>query len=148
MTDVPAREPPPEFTFIPWSSPYIKHLGAHLYQKYHEDGRRTVATWLGANQCNANGFAHGGFLLTLADFAVTYGRFEPGVWEPTITLGLNAEFIGPAKLGDWIEARTRIFKKSSSLMFAEIHMCVGETVIVRASGLCRPVPPPATERKK
>jgi acyl-coenzyme A thioesterase PaaI-like protein len=142
------REPPAGFKFIPWPSPYIKHLNAPLYQKYTEDGGRTVATWLADEHCNAQGTAHGGFILTLADFAVTYGRFEPDVWEPTITLGLTAEFIGPARLGDWIEARTRIFKKSSSLMFAEVHMYVGDALIVRASGICRPVPPPGSERKK
>jgi acyl-coenzyme A thioesterase PaaI-like protein len=143
-----AREAPPGYSFIQWPSPYVRHIGAPLYQKYHDDGRRTVGTWLGPNQCNRQGYAHGGFLLTLADFAVTYGRFEAGEWGPNITLQLGAEFIGPAKQGDWIEARTRIFKKSSSLVFAEVHLYVGDAIIVRASGVCRPVPEPGSEKKR
>lgn len=139
--------PPEGFALLPWPSAYIRHLGAPLYQKYNTDGTRLIGTWVGENHCNGLGFAHGGFLLTLADFSVTYGRFEPEVWEPTITLQLSADFIAPARLHDWVETRTRIFKKSSSLMFAEVHMLVGDTVIVRASGVCRPVPPPGSERK-
>jgi acyl-coenzyme A thioesterase PaaI-like protein len=143
-----AREPPPGYSFIQWPSTYVRHVGAPLYEKYHDDGTRTVGTWLGQNQANGQGFAHGGFLLTLADFALTYGRFKEGQWDPNITLSITAEFIGPAKLDDWIEARTRIFKRSSSLVFSEVHLSVDGKVIMRASGVCRPVPAPGTERKR
>lgn len=59
---------------------------------------------------HANGFdvVHGGMLLTLADMALfdacfrKFGRFR------AVTLTLNSEFLAPAPLGEFIEAKAEV----------------------------------------
>ena len=85
---------------------------------------------------NARELVHGGVLLTMADIALGYAMAtseDPPVGA--VTSQLSADFAGSAKLGDWVESRVDIQKIGRTLAFANVYLLVGETRIVRASGV-------------
>jgi acyl-coenzyme A thioesterase PaaI-like protein len=84
-------------------------------------------------QSNSQGFAHGGFLLTLVDIALSLAtRGE--------MLSLSNDFLRPARSGDWIVARAQVQKSSRILIFADASVSADDVVLLRAQGLYRPRP--------
>ena len=90
-----------------------------------------IGTRIGVEQSNSEGFAHGGFLLAFADFAIT-------IVIRGITLNLSTDFIRPARIGDWVEARIVTRKRTADLIFADAVATVEKRDALRVSGLFRP----------
>lgn len=128
MSDLP--HPPPGFERLPSRSPYVNHA-CTFYLREADDGTRTVGAWVGPVQANSEGFAHGGFLLTFADFALS-------ILTMGITLSVTADFLRPARVGDWIEAAIKIRKRSDSLIFADAIIIGNGQELMRIGGLFRP----------
>jgi acyl-coenzyme A thioesterase PaaI-like protein len=122
--------PPPGFAPLPSRSPFVNRAG-EFFVREEDDGSRTVGAWIGDEQANSEGFVHGGFLLTFADFAMT-------IVTTGITLNLSADFLRPARIGDWIEARVIVRKASDTLIFADAIATCGGRALMRISGLFRP----------
>lgn len=131
MSKPPPQLPPtPDFRPLASRSPFVNGAG-DFYIRDNADGTRSVGTWIGEPQLNAERFAHGGFLLTFADFTMS-------TTTHAITLNINADFLRPARLGAWIEGLIRVRKQSPTLIFAdEIITSEGEE-LMRVSGLFRP----------
>lgn len=132
MTAEPTKmRPPPEgYRVLPSRSPFVNRT-ATFYLRDESDGSRRVGTWIGEQQANSEGFAHGGFLLTFADFALS-------ILTHAITLNITADFLRPGRLGDWIEMTVVERKRSSTLVFADALVTSGEVELMRVSGLFRP----------
>jgi len=111
-------------------SPFVNHAGAFFIRK-GEDGSVRIAAQVGEVQSNAEGYVHGGFLLTFVDFALSIATMG-------ITLNLAADFLRPARIGDWLEAHITIRKRSSAVIFAEALVFCGGEPLLRANGLFRP----------
>jgi len=122
--------PPFGFTPLPSKSPFVNRAGA-FFIRTEPDGTRSVGTWVGEDQANSEGYAHGGFLLAFADFALT-------IVTTGITLNMTADFLRPARVGDWIEARINVRKRSESLVFADAIISTGDAELMRIGGLFRP----------
>jgi acyl-coenzyme A thioesterase 13 len=52
-----------------------------------------------------------------------------------VTVNLNLDFAGSAKVGDWLESRVDIQKQGSRLSFANCYIVAGGQRIVRASAV-------------
>jgi acyl-coenzyme A thioesterase PaaI-like protein len=124
------RAPPAGFAPLATVSPFVNRAG-EFFIRPEEDGSQTVGTWIGPDQANSEGFVHGGFLLTFADFAMT-------TVTAGITLNLSADFLRPARIGDWIEARIIVRKASDTLIFADAIATGGDRAVLRVSGLFLP----------
>jgi len=122
--------PPPGFARLRPPGTFVNRAG-QFFVREEENGDRTVGTWISENQANSEGFAHGGFLLAFADFAITFITMG-------VTLNLSADFLRPARVGDWIEARIVERKRSGSLIFADAVATCADREILRFSGLFRP----------
>ena len=131
MSDVP-----PSYKLLVLKSAFANHLG-EFYERLSPTGR-SVAIRVLPQHCNSYGVAHGGFLLSLADLALSYGTYEPGDAPPRITLSLSTEFAGVAREGEWLEAHVDVQKAGRRVIFANCFICVGEKRIVRASGVFMP----------
>ncbi len=129
-SDTAFDSPPPGFVRL--VTPGIFPGRAGRYYVKDRDGRAPiVGSRIGPSQSNSEGFAHGGFLLAFADFAVT-------IILSGITLNLSADFLRPARIGDWIEAAIVTRKRSADLIFADaVATCNGRDVL-RVSGLFKP----------
>ncbi len=129
MSDLPAGFKP-----LFRSSPVIDLIGP-VYSK--GEGASLVLGLRAENKhCNMRGGVHGGILATLADVALGY-TMAFSTTPPTglVTVNLTLDFAGTARVGDWIEARVDVQKQGGRLAFANCYISVGESRIVRASGV-------------
>mgnify|MGYP001461265123 CR=1 FL=1 len=126
-----AMSVPPDFKLIPVVGPFVRKAGS-FWLREDNDGGFTVGTLIAEDQSNLDGFAHGGFLLTFADFAITFTT-------RSITINLSADFMRAGRIGDWIEARINVRKRSRSLLFADAIITSGGDDLMRVSGIFRPV---------
>jgi len=124
------QKPPPGYRPLQSRSPYVIRSNAYFIRD-GEDGTRSVGCWIGDDQANSEGFAHGGFLLTFADFALS-------VLTNAITLNMTADFLRPGRVGDWIEAGITVRKRSDSLVFADAVVTSGNAELMRVGGLFKP----------
>ncbi len=120
---------------------WLMHAGP-IYQRPAPDGGVIIALRVGKQHTNMRGIAHGGMLVTLADSALgrnlNMSRQPP---QPMVSVNLSTDFLGSAKVGDWLEAHVTVRKHGSRLSFAECNLMVGERAIVRASGVFAAVNP-------
>ena len=123
-------DPPPGFEMMEPPGVFLNRA-AYFFSRDEGGGVHSVGTWITQDQCNSEDVAHGGFLLTYADFALTY--ILTGV-----TLNLSADFLRPARLGSWIETRVSARRRTRSLIFADAVATCGDVDILRMSGLFRP----------
>jgi acyl-coenzyme A thioesterase PaaI-like protein len=121
---------PAGFELIPMTSPFVARAGV-FYSRDEPNGRRTIGTFIGHEQSNSEGVAHGGFLLTFADFAITIVTIG-------ITLTMTVDFLRPVKIGKWIEAQIEVRKSSATLIFADTIVTCEDRDVLRAGGLFRP----------
>jgi acyl-coenzyme A thioesterase PaaI-like protein len=124
------RPPPAGYRPLQSRSPYVIRSGPFFIND-GADGARSVGCWLCEGHANSEGYAHGGFLLTFADFALS-------VLTNGITLSMTADFLRPGRVGDWIEAGVNIRKRSDSLIFADMVIATGDTELMRVGGLFKP----------
>ena len=83
---------------------------------------------------NYRDMAHGGVLSTFADVAMSWQVYcseEPPLPVSTITLAVN--FLGPARLGDWLVADMRIDRKGRQVAYCSGQIRRGEDVLATAS---------------
>lgn len=129
MTGIPAGFEP-----IFRSSPFLDLIGPLYYRR--SDHGFILALRAEAKHCNLRETVHGGVLSTLADIALGYNTALTGPEPiPMVTANLSLDFVGSARLGDWIEVETEVLKRGKSLAFASCHFSVGEERIARASGI-------------
>ena len=110
-------------------------LMAPVYVRMDEDCA-VLGLRLERKHTNALGIAHGGMLATVADGALgmnlTRSRSGEGSW---VTAQLSLDFLGPARLGDWLEAHARITKSGRTLSFAECTLFAASRPVMRAHGV-------------
>jgi len=84
---------------------------------------------------NGGGAIHGGMMMALAD--VVLGRTVRDSLENqrALTISLNCDFIGPAKLGDRIRGTAEITRKTRSVVFIGCELAVDGRIIMTATGI-------------
>ncbi|TXL70783.1 PaaI family thioesterase [Vineibacter terrae] len=122
--------------FVPFdiSDDFVRLIGP-LHVKLESDGPR-VGMMLERRHGNPLGIAHGGCLMTLADMVMGFGcgfaTRTAGV-HPTITL--NSDFVRGARVGNWVEGKAVITRRTPNFIFARCDLvCAGE-VVLSASGV-------------
>ncbi|MDP1632920.1 MAG: PaaI family thioesterase [Caulobacter sp.] len=66
---------------------------------------------------NGGGFMHGGCMMTFADFALFALAWNELRDTHAVTVSLNGEFVGPAHVGDLVEATGEVVKAGKSMVF-------------------------------
>jgi len=90
-----------------------------------------------AKHANPAGIVHGGMLATLLDHALSVLAWEANGRGPCLTVGLDVQFLAPAKPGDFIEARGRIVRQTASLVFAQGTLAVADAPVATASAIIK-----------
>jgi uncharacterized protein (TIGR00369 family) len=84
---------------------------------------------------NHRGIVHGGMLMSFADQAMGMtGRRATGD-KPHATIEMNIQFVGSVQLGDFVEARCEVVRKTRSVLFMRSTLVVGERTVATASGI-------------
>jgi uncharacterized protein (TIGR00369 family) len=68
-----------------------------------EDGRAIRGFLPGPQHANALGIVHGGMLAAFLDSAMGTAVFH-ALQRRAVTLRLSLDYLGPARIGDWLEA--------------------------------------------
>jgi uncharacterized protein (TIGR00369 family) len=84
---------------------------------------------------NGGGSLHGGMAMALAD--IVMGRTVHDALEGAraMTISLNTDLIGPAKLGDRIRGTATITRKTRSIVFIACELAVADKPILSATGI-------------
>ena len=100
----------------------------------------TLATRSGAAHANSRGFVHGGLISALADNAMGLSCARHlGDASGLVTVSLTVDFVGTAKIGQWVEFRGEVVKPGRSICFASALVFADESVCARASSVFRVV---------
>jgi uncharacterized protein (TIGR00369 family) len=128
--------PPPGFKPHARRSPFTDPFEP-LFARI-DDGDYRLGTRLRPIHCNSRGLVHGGFIATLADNAMGLscglalsqaGRKVLGM----VTVNLAVDYVGQAKVGDWLETQSTIIKLGGSLAFVETRLMSHDLIVARAN---------------
>jgi uncharacterized protein (TIGR00369 family) len=106
-----------------------------FWGRRREDGRWSYAFLADQRHRNGHGIVHGGMIMSFADQA-----FGAAVWEaigrrPCVTVQLNVQFIGPARPGDFVEARAEVLRTTRSVVFVRGVLEADGRMIAAADGV-------------
>ena len=114
------------------TSPFLDRVGPFFFRR--EDRDLVLGVRVGEAHANARGTAHGGLLLTLADVALGYQlAFSQDPPVAATTVSISADFLGPASLGDWVEAHVEMQQLGSRMAFANAYLTAGDKRVARVS---------------
>jgi acyl-coenzyme A thioesterase 13 len=132
---VPIDGMPPGFAPLVWPG-FCTLIGPLHARPEGED--IVIGLGIEPRHANSGGYAHGGLIATLADIALTHVILRrSGPEFLIVTVSINIDFTGTARLGDWIEAHTVVTKSEGSLAFAQCDLMVAGKPIVHASAVLK-----------
>ncbi|GJD54151.1 PaaI family thioesterase [Methylobacterium dankookense] len=78
---------------------------------------------------------HGGMLMSFADRALGETAMAAADGANCVTIQMEMQFIDVARLGDWIEARPEVVRRTGSLVFLRTDLRAGERRVAAATGV-------------
>jgi uncharacterized protein (TIGR00369 family) len=90
---------------------------------------------------NSRGLIHGGLIAALADAAMGYScAHRMGNKFSLVTVSLAVDFIGSAKIGEWLSIESDVVKTGSTICFVQCLAIANDAAIARANATFRVVP--------
>ena len=115
-----------------------------LYSKA-SSGSIILALRIRNAHCNGRGFAHGGLISALADNAMglslieTLRERQQEHTSGALTISLSLDFLGPARIGQWLEFAPRVLRAGGSLGFVDCLVQADGTPVARGNATFRVV---------
>lgn len=117
-----------------------------LYSK-RTDRAVIIGLRLDKPHTNGRGLIHGGLIAALADNAMGHScAHVMGGASSLVTIGLAVDFVGTAKIGQWLAVEPEVIRTGSTICFAQSLIKADGVVIARANGTFRVVPKPVTAK--
>ena len=118
-------------------NPFMQANGP-LYGKL--DGDNFVMGFLCQEKhCNPMMVCHGGMVATLADMLLLIAtNIQTKLGQFLLTVSLDVDFVGPVKVGDWLEGRAQVVRAGRSIIFTEGRMTVAGSTVARANAVLKP----------
>jgi len=89
---------------------------------------------------NARGLIHGGLIAALADKAMGHScGHKLGGTVSLVTVNLSVDYIGSAKIGQWLQIDSEVLKTGSTICFVQCVVTADGEVIARANATFRAV---------
>tara|TARA_Y100001970_G_scaffold282013_1_gene393983 strand:+ start:778 stop:1197 length:420 start_codon:yes stop_codon:yes gene_type:complete len=123
-----------EFEQISIKSGFMKHNGGLLF-KTISNSEYEFKTTINKNHLNAAGITHGGFIAALVDAGAGTAAHRSTDNSPCVTISLELKFISPVKLGQELFGKTKIQKKTRSMVFLTCELKTDNKIIATASGV-------------
>ncbi len=105
----------------------------------HELGQGRVEVGLLAGEIHANehGNVHGGVLMMLADAALCMNSRWHDPREGALTVSMTNNFVAGAGIGDFLETRSQVVRRTRQMSFVTCEIVAGERVVMTASGVIK-----------
>jgi len=113
---------------------FIKHNGGLLFRSISET-EYELKTIINKNHLNRAGITHGGYIASLIDAGSGTSAHRSANDTPCVTISLDLKFIGASKEGDEIIGKTKILKKTKSLIFLFCELVCNDKIIASATGI-------------
>jgi uncharacterized protein (TIGR00369 family) len=113
---------------------FMKHNGGLLFRNISET-EYEFKSIINKNHLNAAGITHGGYIAALIDAGAGTSAHRSANGAPCVTISLDLKFIGASKTDDEIIGKTKILKKTNTLIFLFCELFCNEKIIASASGI-------------
>ena len=113
---------------------FMKHNGGLLFKTISESEYIFKAT-INENHLNVAGIVHGGFIAAIVDAGAGTAAHRSADNNPCVTISLELKFISPVQLGQELIGKTKIQKKTKSLVFLTCELLAENKIIATASGV-------------
>ena len=123
-----------EFEQISIKPGFMKHNGGILFKTISENEYQFKTT-IKENHLNAAGITHGGFIAALVDAGAGTAAHRVAEKNPCVTISLELKFISTVRLGQELIGKTKIQKKTKSMVFLTCEMFVDNKIVATASGV-------------
>ena len=123
-----------QFEQISLKPGFMKHNGGLLFKTISENEYEFKAT-VKENHLNAASIAHGGFIAAFVDAGAGTAAHRVADQNPCVTISLELKFISAVKLGQEIVGKTKIQKKTKSMVFLTCELTVANKIVATASGV-------------
>jgi uncharacterized protein (TIGR00369 family) len=151
MNDEPSRSPgspSPPSPFDPAARGWVQRndepgfiaMVGPLWETRDDDGP-LLAFLAQPMHRNRRGVVHGGMLMTFADQALGLFSWEANGGVPQATIQLDTHFIAPVTVGEFVEARAKVTRRTRSLIFMTGTIYVGDRVVAISQGIWKTLSP-------
>ena len=123
-----------EFEQISVQPGFMKHNGG-LFFKTISENEYQFKTVITENHLNAAGITHGGFIAALVDAGAGTAAHRSAESNPCVTVSLELKFISAVQLGQEIIGKTKIQKKTKSMVFLTCELSASNKIVATASGV-------------
>ena len=123
-----------DFEQISLKPGFMKHNGGLLFRTISENEYEFKAT-IKENHLNAAGITHGGFIATFIDAGAGTAAHRSADQSPCVTISLELKFISAVKLGQELVGKTKIQKKTKSMVFLTCELTAENKIVATASGV-------------
>ena len=113
---------------------FMKHNGGLLFRTISKNEYEFKAT-IKENHLNAAGITHGGFIATFVDAGAGTAAHRSADQNPCVTISLELKFISAVKLGQELVGKTKIQKKTKSMVFLTCKLTAEDKIVATASGI-------------
>jgi len=113
---------------------FMKHNGGVLFKTISENEYQFKTT-IKENHLNTAGIAHGGFIAALIDAGAGTAAHRSANGSPCVTISLELKFISPVLLNQELFGKTKIQKKTKSMIFLTCELMVEDKIVATASGI-------------
>src|SRR5262245_41901260 len=90
---------------------------------------------------NRRGVVQGGMLMTFADRSMGMTCWYANERQPQATVQLDIHFIDAVQIGEFVEAKCRVVRRTRSLIFMSGELVVGNRVVATAHGVWKTLRP-------
>lgn len=84
---------------------------------------------------NGSGAVHGGMLMTFADVSMSQAARAMFDGKGCNTVSLSCDFVSPGKIGELIESRVRVTRRTRTMAFISAEVVAGQRPLLIATGL-------------
>ena len=123
-----------DFEQISLKPGFMKHNGGLLFKTISENEYEFKAT-IKENHLNAAGITHGGFIAAFVDSGAGTAAHRSADDSPCVTVSLELKFISSVHLGQELVGKTKIQKKTKSMVFLTCELTAEDKIVATASGV-------------
>ena len=123
-----------DFEQISLKPGFMKHNGGLLFRTISENEYEFKVT-INENHLNAAGITHGGFIAAFVDAGAGTAAHRVANGNPCVTISLELKFISPVQLGQELVGKTKIQKKTKSMVFLTSALTTANKTVAVASGI-------------
>ena len=113
---------------------FMKHNGGILFKTISDNEFEFKAT-ISKNHLNAAGITHGGYIAAFIDAGAGTAAHRSANKSPCVTISLELKFISAVRLGQELIGKTKIQKKTKSMVFLTCELTAGNKIVATASGV-------------